>query len=107
MAIGCYFIIISPRAFVDGIFGIFGLGKLSLYGPNVMQLFESYYYVAGWYPAAISAITLLTALVLYYFYTKTLKPLVAVLPAMIFFLREGTYRYTAFIHTRGNSSILC
>jgi uncharacterized membrane protein len=86
MIIGSYFIIISPNIFLEDIFSLFGLSKLSLYGSNVMQLLESHYYVASWYPAAISAITLLAALALYYFYTKTLKPLVAVLPAMIFFL---------------------
>ena len=81
-----YFIIISPRIFLGNILGLFGFSKLIFYGPNIMQFFVSHFYIDSWYPAAISAIALLAALALYYCYTKTLKPLVAVLPAMIFFL---------------------
>jgi|GEM_PF-975608 uncharacterized membrane protein len=84
--INSYFIIISPLVFTKSIFAVFGLTKLVFYGPNIMQLLVSHYPVASWYSAAISMITLLAFLVLYYFYTKTLKPLVAILPAMIFFL---------------------
>jgi uncharacterized membrane protein len=84
--INSYFIIISPLIFAKNIFEVFGLTKLVFYGPNIVQLLVSHYPIASWYSAAISVITLLAALVLYYFYTKTLKPMIAVLPAMIFFL---------------------
>lgn len=81
-----YFMIISPRAFFANVFAVFGLSKLVVFGPNIMQLLISYYPVYSWYSAALSITTILSLLVLFYLYTDTLKPLIAVAPIMIFFL---------------------
>lgn len=81
-----YFLAVTPKVFVENVFAVFGLTKLAFYGPNIMQLLVSYYGVPSWYSAAISGVTIIAALVLFYLYTDTLRPLVAVLPAFIFFL---------------------
>ncbi|MFI5412435.1 MAG: hypothetical protein ACHQX1_00925 [Candidatus Micrarchaeales archaeon] len=81
-----YFIIISPNAFIENVFGIFLANKLVILGPNVMQLFDAFYPVSQWYAGVVSVVTLLSTLVLFYIYPKTLKLLIAVVPIMIFFL---------------------
>ncbi len=86
LIINSYFLIIAPRNFIADMFGIFGASKLILYGPNIMQILLRSYGVALWYPAVISIIALATLMLLFYFYTSTLKPLIAIAPAFIFFL---------------------
>ncbi len=86
LIVNSYFIIISPVIFLKSIFYVFGLSKLVFYGPNIMQFFVSHYYVASWYPLIVSVTTLIASLFLYYFYTRTLKPLIVLIPMTIFFL---------------------
>lgn len=86
LLINSYFIIISPASFLKDMFGIFGTSKLLLYGPNIMQVLLRSYGVMLWYPAIVSIMALLLFIVLFYLYTATLKPLIAMAPAFIFFL---------------------
>lgn len=81
-----YFLILSPKPFVSSVFGLFGTSRLVPYGANLSVLLIGSYPVALWCSAAISVITLLAFFVLFYFYTSTLKPLIAIVPAFIFFL---------------------
>ncbi|MDE1870770.1 MAG: hypothetical protein KGI06_00835 [Candidatus Micrarchaeota archaeon] len=81
-----YFLLLSPRAFVGNVFAVFGLSKLVVFGPNIMQLLVSYYPVHSWYPAALSISTIIALLGAFYLYTDTLRPLIAVAPIMVFFL---------------------
>lgn len=86
LLVNSYFIIAAPLYFFNNVFGIFGTAKLILYGPNISQILLYYYSVTLWYSAAISIITLLSLMALFYIYTNTLKLLIAVAPAFIFFL---------------------
>jgi uncharacterized membrane protein len=86
LLINSYFIVLSPKSFLGDIFSVFGTSKLVPGGPNIMSLLIRSYPVPFWYTAIISAITLLALLALFYFYTKTLRPLLAIAPAFIFFL---------------------
>lgn len=81
-----YFIALGPIHFFENIFSLFGSSKLLLAGTEIMQVLVRSYGVVSWYPVAVSAIVLLSSLVLFYFYTKTLKPLMAIVPAFIFML---------------------
>jgi hypothetical protein len=51
-----------------------------------MGLLVPYYPVQLWYTSFISIVVLVTSLVLFYVYTKSLLPFVAVAPAMVLFL---------------------
>lgn len=84
LAINGYFMLASPAS-ISNIFSLFGLSKLVLYGTNIMQII-SYYALPYWYSAFISVMCYSFVLALYFFYTKTLKPLLAIVPMMIFFL---------------------
>jgi uncharacterized membrane protein len=86
LAINGYFIAIAPHQFFTNIFGLFGTSKLLLAGTNIMQLLVTSYGVPLWYPATLSAIVLLASMVLFYFYTATLRPFIALVPAFIFML---------------------
>jgi uncharacterized membrane protein len=86
LVVNSYFILVSPSAFISNSFAIFGLNKLVFFGPNIVQFILAYYPVASWYSAVISITTLLALFVLFYLYTDTLRPLIAVGPIMIFFL---------------------
>ncbi len=79
------FMIASPGQFLN-VFGLFGTSKLPYYGPNIMQLIGTFYLLPQWYAGFISALTLIALLTLYYVYTGRLKPLLAVVPMLIFFI---------------------
>ena len=80
-----YFIAISPAKTLDNILSLFTT-KTQFVGPSVMQFLVAFYPTAYWYSTALMAIAFLTMLLLFYFYTDTLKPLIALAPAAIFFL---------------------
>ena len=86
LIINGYFLILTPKIFLSDMFTVFGLTKLVVFGPNIMQFMILHYPVASWFSATIAIITLLSLFVLFYLYTDTLKPLIAVAPIMIFFL---------------------
>ncbi len=86
LVVNAYFIVLSPKVFITNVFAVFGLTKLAFYGPNIMQLLVSHYRVPSWYSAGMSIVTLFVMFGLFYLYTDTLKPLLAVVPASIFFL---------------------
>lgn len=86
LVINSYFLILGPVQFLNNIFGLFGASKLLLVGTNIMQVLVKSYGVALWCPLVISVTVLLSSMVLFYFYTKTLKPLMAIVPAFIFML---------------------
>jgi uncharacterized membrane protein len=92
LAVNSYFIAVSPTYFFKDIFQIFlGNSKLLLAGTNIVQVLVRSYGVVLWYPTVISVVTLLMLIVLFYFYTSTLKPLIAIAPAFIFFLTWRNY----------------
>ncbi len=86
IAICAYFIALSPQQTLGNIFALFGLNKLVFYGINIMQFSYAFYPVASWYSAFISVSVLVVMLALFYFYTKSLLPVIAVVPALVFFL---------------------
>ncbi len=81
-----YFLLASPKQFIGNNLAIFGTNKLVFFGPNMMQLLVAHYPVSMWYSAFISITMLIALLILFYVYTDTLRPLIAVAPIMIFFL---------------------
>ncbi|MGI0100531.1 MAG: glycosyltransferase family 87 protein [Candidatus Micrarchaeaceae archaeon] len=81
-----YFIIASPAHFFGNVFGLFGSSKLLLYGTNIAQVFVTLYMMPLWYPELLSIAVLLCALVMFYLYTRTLKLMLALVPAFIFML---------------------
>lgn len=86
LAINGYFIINAPHQYFNDVFGIFGSSKLVPGGPNLGVVLIRSYPVASWYLTLIPAIVLLSSIALFYFYTSTLKPLLVLVPAFIFFL---------------------
>jgi uncharacterized membrane protein len=86
IAVNAYFVALSPKQTISNIFGLLGLNKLPPYGTNFMQFSYAFYPLSYWYSTFISITVFMTLLILFYFYTKTLLPLIAVVPAMIFFL---------------------
>jgi uncharacterized membrane protein len=99
LLINGYFILQNPKAFLIDVFGVFGTSKLLPGGANIAQFFISSYGVPLWVPAVITIITFITFMVLFYFYTATLRPLIAIVPIFIFFLswRNLEYYGLAFI----------
>ena len=99
LLINGYFILQNPKAFLIDVFGVFGTSKLLPGGANIAQFFISSYGVPLWVPAAITVMTFITFMVLFYFYTATLRPLIAIVPIFIFFLswRNLEYYGLAFI----------
>ncbi len=99
LLINGYFILQNPKAFIVDVLGVFGTSKLLPGGPNIAQLFISSYGVPLWVPAAITAVTFITFLALFYLYTATLRPMIAIVPIFIFFLswRNLEYYGLAFI----------
>ncbi len=85
-ALNAYFIVLSPAATIGNIFGLFGLGKIAFGGVSIMQFFVAFYPVAYWYSAFLSLTVLAALMGAFYFYSRSLRPLLAVAPAMIFFL---------------------
>jgi len=75
------------------------LARLQFSGISIMQLFLVFYHVSYWYSTFLIAIVLVLSLVLFYLYTDTLRPLIAVVPLFIFFLswRNLPSYATAFI----------
>jgi uncharacterized membrane protein len=86
LIINAYFIAIGPRHFISDIFSLLGQSKLLLVGTDIMQVFVRSYGVPLWYPTVISVAFLLATLVLFYLYTNTLKPFIALIPAFVFML---------------------
>jgi uncharacterized membrane protein len=86
LAINGYFILQGPKEFLNGVFAPFGASKLPPIGANIMEFFVSSYNVSPFATAAISIIVFLSFIILFYFYTSTLKPLIAIVPGFIFFL---------------------
>ncbi len=84
--VNSYFIAIGPSNFLNNALGLFGSSKLLLSGTDIMQVFVRTYGVTLWASPVISIMALLVAIVLFYFYTSTLKPFLAIVPAFIFML---------------------
>lgn len=97
--INSYFILQAPGPFIYSIFSIFGTSKLMPLGANIAQFFLRSYVEPFWIPALIAMIVFATLMVLFYFYTATLRPLIAIAPAFIFFLtwRNLEYYGLAFV----------
>ena len=83
LLINSYFIAISPQATISNLF-VFG-DKLVFIGPNLMQLLLTFYPVPYWFSTLMLALFYTAFLVLFYFYTGTLRTLLALVPATILF----------------------
>ncbi|MDE1849296.1 MAG: hypothetical protein KGI00_01055 [Candidatus Micrarchaeota archaeon] len=86
LLVNAYFIALSPSATIGNMFSLLGATKLPFYGTNIMQFLVPFYPVSYWYPTALSIMAILSMVVLFYFRTNEMMPLIAVMPAMIFFL---------------------
>ena len=86
LVVNSYFIAASPKLFIENIFGLFGTSGLLVSGTNIMQVLIRSYGVALWYPAVLSLLAFAVLITLFYLYTYTLKPLLAIAPAFIFML---------------------
>ena len=84
--INIYFVLLSPVATITNIFSLFGSTKLPFYGPNVMQFFVSFYPMAYSFMEIASVLFFIWSLAMLFLYTKTAKPLLAIVPAFIFFI---------------------
>jgi uncharacterized membrane protein len=93
LLINGYFMLQAPKSFMADVFGLFGTSKLLPGGPDIMQFFIRVYPVSLWVPAAISLVTFLSLVILYYFYTATLKPFIAIAPIFIFYLSWRNLEY--------------
>jgi uncharacterized membrane protein len=82
--INIYFIVLSPSA-IGNIFTLFGTSKLIVYGTNIMQYFVAFYPISYLASAVIAIIVYAYFLAIFSLYTKSLKPLIAIVPAIIFF----------------------
>lgn len=79
------FIAAYPASFRN-IINIFSFTKLPFYGTNIMQFIVAFFPTAYWFPEVLTITVFFVMLALYYFYTHTLKQLIAIVPMMIFFL---------------------
>ncbi len=86
LVVNSYFIAIAPVSFFKNVFGLFGTSSLVLYGPTLPQTLLGIYPVPIWYSAVVSVVALLSLMALFYLYTETLRPLMAIAPAYIFYL---------------------
>ncbi len=86
LIINSYFILLAPKPFLGDMLSIFGSSKLVPGGPNLALLLIHSYPVPLWYDSLVPIVTLLAFIGLFYLYTATLKPLLAIVPALIFFL---------------------
>jgi hypothetical protein len=93
-----YFIALNPKMAVDNILALF-LARLQFSGISVMQLLLITYLVSYWYSTFLIIVVILFSLILFYFYTDTLRPLIAIVPILILFLswRNLPSYTTAFI----------
>jgi uncharacterized membrane protein len=80
-----YFIAISPYRTASNILSLF-FTKLQFSGPSIAQSLVAFYQVPYWYVTFITAMILASALLLFYLYTDTLRPLLALTPIVIFFI---------------------
>jgi len=80
-----YFIALSPSAAISNMLNLF-FTRLQFNGPSIMQLFVAFYPTTYWYASFAIMSTVAVSLVLFYLYTNTLRPLVAIVPIAIFFL---------------------
>jgi uncharacterized membrane protein len=82
--INAYYFIIAPNAFIEGVFGLFGLQTLAPYGSNLMQFATAFYPLTYTYATFASIAVLLFMLCLFYLYSSSLKPLLAVATMLVF-----------------------
>lgn len=85
LLVNSYFLILSPGAVISSSFSLFGTARLVPYGPNLFQLLLVSYPVPIWCSAVLSIVAMLLLMALFYLYTSTLKPLLAIAPTFIFF----------------------
>ena len=80
-----YFIAISPYKTVGNILSLFFV-KLQFSGPSLIQLLVAFFPVAYWSLTLTMAVAFVLSLALFYLYTDTLRPLLAVAPMAVLFL---------------------
>lgn len=84
LIINSYFIVLSPYKTVGNIFSLL-FAKLQFSGPSFVQLLITFYQVPYWYITFVTVLIMISSLLLFYFYTDTLRPLIAIVPIAFFF----------------------
>ncbi len=87
-AVLAYFVLISPAATIGGIFGFFRT-KFLFFGTSIMQLFARFLPMPYWYTKFLTASFLLLCMAVFYLQPDGKRPLLAVAPAMVYFLSWG------------------
>ncbi len=98
LAVCAYFIALSPQAMMGSLTYLFG-AKFEIQGPTFIGILSFFHQVPYFYSGAVMLMLYLTSLLLFYFYTRTLRPLLAVAPWAIFFMswfNESGY-FLAFV----------
>ena len=92
IAINGYFIAVSPGATLNSLFSLFLTSRLQPAGLNMVQFLLAFYPVSYGYSAIVCASLLAATLFIFYFYGRTARTLIAVVPMFIFFLSLEEFR---------------
>lgn len=85
-AVNGAFIALSPAATLGNTTSLLGPNEPPFDGTNMLGVLTAFYAVPRWYSTFVSSLLMVSASVLYVLYGKTLKPVFALVPALIFFL---------------------
>ncbi len=87
LLINSYFIALSPKATLGDLFYLL-TSKIQIEGPNLTQILLAFYHAPYWYSTVVLALFYAASITLFYFYTNTLKPFLALVPATITILSK-------------------
>lgn len=85
LAANAYFIVQAPYKTFSSMFLLF-FTRLQFSGPSIAQILVTFYAIPYWYITLITVAVAALSLLLFYLYTDTLRPLIAVTPIIIFFI---------------------
>ncbi len=92
-----YFIFLSPQKTISNMLSLF-LIKLQFSGPALMELLVTFFPVTYWALTLVMMIVFVSAILLFYLYTRSLKLMLAAVPSTIFALSwRNTGYFSAFI----------
>ncbi len=85
--INIYFALISPGPFLSNVLlATFSASRRGFTGTSLAQLFLPFYNVPIAYPSLMMVITYLFSIAVFYFYSKSMRFLMAITPIFLFFL---------------------
>lgn len=79
-----YYMIYSTYGFFDGVLGLLGLHPVAFCGADIVQFAVAFYSLPYWYSAFASAAVYLFMLLMFYEYSDSLKPMLAVATMAVF-----------------------